>query len=122
MNYKIAAVTEDGLHLSSHFGMAPFYRVFTVEDGRIVAEEQRPKPHHSQHPQHPHAGQHGHSDMFAPIHDCRVLLCGGMGSPAYQKALEAGLEVVLTGGEIVSAVQAYLQGRIDHDPRRIHFH
>ncbi len=122
MNYKIAAVTQDGLYLSSHFGMAPLYRVFTIEDGRIVAEEQRPKPHHGQHPQHHHGSEQPHADMFAPIRDCRVLLCGGMGSPAYQKALEAGLEVVLTGGEIASAVQAYLQGRIDHDPRRIHHH
>jgi len=120
MTYKIAAVTEDGVHLSSHFGMAPFYRVFTVEDGRLVAEEQRPKPHHNQHPDHHHPGQHHHDDMFAPIKDCQVLLCGGMGSPAYLKALEAGLEVVLTSGDISTVVQAYLEGRLAHDPRRVH--
>jgi predicted Fe-Mo cluster-binding NifX family protein len=125
MSYKIAAVTEDNQKLSSHFGMAPAYRVFTVEDGQVLSEETRSKPHHEHHPQgnhEGHAGGHGHEDMFAPIADCKVLLCGGMGTPAYQKALSAGLEVVLTGGEIQAAVQAYLNGQTASDLRRVHQH
>jgi predicted Fe-Mo cluster-binding NifX family protein len=118
---KIAAVTEDGVRLSSHFGMAPYYQVFQIEAGKIQAEERRDKPHHAQHGEtHQHAS--GHADMFAPISDCRVLLCGGMGAPAYHKALEAGLEVILIGGEISSALQAYLDGGIISDMRRVHQH
>lgn len=121
--YKIAAVTEDGHTLSSHFGMAPAYRVFTIANAQILAEEERLKPHHGQHPhEHDHASNHGHDDMFAPVADCRVLLCGGMGQPAFQKAQQAGLEVILTGGEIHAAVQAYLAGKAQSDPRRIHRH
>lgn len=122
---KIAAVTQDRLSLSSHFGMAPEYCVYTVEDGQITGEETRLKPHHGQHPehheQHAHDG-HGHADMFAPIADCQVLLCGGMGTPAYQKALQAGLEVVLTSGALPDVVQSYLQGRVISDLRRVHQH
>ncbi len=117
---KIAAVTEDGRTLSSHFGMAPEYLVFSVDGERILTEEQRHKSHHQRHPDH--QGSHGHADMFAPIADCQVLLCGGMGTPAYQKALHAGLEVVLTGGEIRTALQAYLEGRLSSDMRRVHQH
>jgi len=129
MRRKIAAVTEDGQTLSSHFGMAPEYLVFLVEGGRILSEEKRLKPHHQRHPDHHVAGHgdagHGatsHADMFAPIADCQALLCGGMGSPAYQKALQAGLEVVLAEGEIRPALQAYLEGRLSSDLRRIHQH
>jgi hypothetical protein len=45
-----------------------------------------------------------------------------MGMPAYQKALEAGLEVLLTGGEIQAALQSYLDGKIVSDLRRVHQH
>jgi predicted Fe-Mo cluster-binding NifX family protein len=126
MELKIAAVTEDGRTLSSHFGMAPYYKVFTIANGQVVAEQQIEKPHHSRHPEpgeaHSHAPGEGHADMFAPIAGCQVLLCGGMGAPAYPKAVDSGLEVVLTGGDISTAVKAYLAGEIRSDERRIHFH
>jgi predicted Fe-Mo cluster-binding NifX family protein len=117
---KIAAVTEDGVQISNHFGMAPAYRVFTVEAGQIVGEEERAKPFHAQHPEAGHSHSTNHSDMFAPIGDCQVLLCGGMGTPAYQKALAVGLEVVLTAGPAREVVQAYLDGRAASDSQRIH--
>jgi len=60
--------------------------------------------------------------MFAPVTDCQVLICGGMGSPAYAKAQAAGLDIVLTGGEIRATVQAYLDGKISSDERRVHKH
>lgn len=123
---KIAAVTENHQKLSSHFGRAPFYHVYTVENGAVVSEAQRSKPYHGQHGDHDHHEQdqsHSHhADMFEPIRDCQVLLCGGMGEPAYRKALAAELEVVLTGGEIRSALQAYLNGELASDMRRVHQH
>lgn len=123
METKIAAVTDDGQKISSHFGMAPHYRVFTIRDGRIIADESREKPHHQHHPDHGAGHQHhGHADMFAPLADCQVLLCGGMGTPAYQKAIAAGLQVSLVGGEILPAVQAYLDGSLNSDLRRVHQH
>lgn len=121
---KIAVVTDDGVKVSSHFGMAPAYHVFSVQDGEVVEEGERPKAHHTRHPHgeggHGHA--HGHADMFAPITDCQVLICGGMGEPAYRKALDAGLQVVLAGGPIRDTVQAYVNGTLESDPRRVHRH
>jgi predicted Fe-Mo cluster-binding NifX family protein len=125
MTYQIAVVTEDGKRISSHFGMAPFYRVFTVNDGELVADSEREKPHHERHNHnhHEHHGAgHGHADMFQPIQDCNVLICGGMGQPAYQKAVDAGLEVILAGGEVRQAVEAYLNGELSSDMRRVHRH
>ncbi|MDD5468983.1 MAG: NifB/NifX family molybdenum-iron cluster-binding protein [Anaerolineales bacterium] len=120
---KLAAVTEDGQNLSSHFGMAPFYRVFTIRAGQVVQETTLPKPHHGQHPAGEHGAHgHAHGDMFAPVQDCQALLCGGMGEPAYQSAKSLGLEVILTGGDIQDCVQAYLKGELLSDPRRVHRH
>ncbi len=120
---KIAAVTENGETLSAHFGRADRYRVFTVEDGRIVSEQTLNKPHHASHARHEeHHHEHHHEDMFAPIADCQVLLCGGMGEPAYRRALQAGLEVVLVGGRIEDALHAYLRGELSSDMRRVHRH
>lgn len=127
MTYKIAVVTEDGQKISSHFGMAPLYQIFTIENDQIVGEEQRQKSHHAVHPHgehghedHGHGGHDTHGDMLAPVSDCKVLLCGGMGGPAFQKAQSAGLEVVMVGGEIRPAVEAYLKGEASSDARRIH--
>lgn len=125
MQKKIAVVTEDGNKVSSHFGMAPLYKVFTIEAGRVMGEENREKPHHERHPNHD--AEHGHRhhqhvDMFAPISDCQVLICGGMGEPAYRKAVASGKEVYLTGGTIWAALQAYLEGSVPSDLRRFHRH
>lgn len=124
---KIAAVSEDGKQISSHFGMAPAYLVFSVEGEKILSQEQRAKPHHAVHPHDHGNGGHGeqhigHEDMFAPISDCQVLLCGGMGEPAYARAQAAGLQVVLVGGDIQDVLQAFLRGQVSSDLRRVHRH
>lgn len=125
--YRIAVVTDDGERVSSHFGMASVYRIFTIENDQIVGDESRSKPHHEKHPNHHvhHGGQHdtfGHSDMFAPVSDCQVLVCGGMGTPAYQRAVQSGMEVVMVGGTASDVVKTYLNGEISSDMRRVHQH
>ena len=126
MSFKrIAAVTDDGLILSNHFGMAVRYLVSETEHGHILSQETRAKPHHSVHPDHsqPHShSQQMHEDMFAPIRDCQVLLVGGIGGGAYNKAQSAGLEVVLTGGAIAEALQTYLTGQHISSDLRLHKH
>ncbi len=127
---RIAVPTEDGQHISAHFGQAPRYVVFTVQDGRIVGREERPKAHHAhhehEHHHHDHDNGHGHGQhfpaMIANIRDCQVVIVGGIGQPGYQRLLAAGYEVYLAGGRIDDAVQAYLDGRLRSDPRRIHHH
>ena len=56
---KIAAVSEDGVTISQHFGRAPFYVVLTIEDGKIVARETRDKMGHAQFAGEPHEESHG---------------------------------------------------------------
>jgi len=122
---KIAAVSDDGLLLSNHFGMAAQYFVIEAEDGLVLRRETRAKPHHTVHPDHSQPHSHSdqlHEDMFAPIRDCQVLMVGGMGSGAHNKALAAGLEVVLAGGAVDFALNAYLKGKLSSNNLRLHNH
>jgi len=123
---KIAAITEDGVTISRHFGRAPYYAVLTVEEGRIVKRELRDKLGHRDFAgQHEDAGgRHGygpgaqdrHASMAAAISDCEVLLCGGMGLGAYEAMKQYGIRPIITDiADIEAAVQAYLDGTIvDH--------
>ena len=133
---KIAAVSEDGVTISQHFGRAPFYMVVTVEDGKIVAHEKRDKMGHTQFAGDPHdaargedprghgfdpAAQNRHSRMAAAIADCEVLLCGGMGAGAYESMKQANIRPVVTDVEnIDEAVQAYVEGRLVDHTERLH--
>lgn len=112
---KIAFATEDGQTISAHFGKAPYYKVVCVDSGQLVSQEVRAKAHHG--------NGHGpsHSDMFANIADCQVLVVGGMGTPAHRAALAHGLQVIATGQrDIATALEAYLDGTLQENPLLIH--
>lgn len=130
---KIACITDDGRTISAHFGRAPHYAVLTVEEGRVIAREMRPKLGHAQFsPEESGAsrdGRHGtdpashnrHVGMAAAISDCEVLLCRGMGYGAYQSMQQVGITPVVTDeSDIDLAVQAYLEGRLQDHPERLH--
>ena len=119
---KIAAITEDGITISQHFGRAPYYLVVTIEDGKIVSKEKRDKVGHhnfagSEHSETAPGERHGydaaaqsrHSMMAQSIADCQVLFAGGMGWGAYDSLKKAGIEVIVTDVEnIDEAVKLYL--------------
>ena len=134
---KIAAVSEDGVTISQHFGRAPFYVVVTVENGQIIAHEQRDKMGHAQFAGEPHAEEahgtdprgHGfdsaaqgrHTRMAAAIADCQVLLARGMGAGAYQSMEQANIRPVVTDiANIDEAVRAYVEGRLADHTERLH--
>ncbi len=125
---KIAAITDDGVTISQHFGRAPYYAVLTMEKGEIVKREMRDKLGHlhfvGQEEHTDESGRHGfgpgterrHARMVVAIADCQVLLCRGMGWGAYESMKKAGITPIVTDiAEIDAAAQAYLDGTIiDH--------
>ena len=133
---KIAAVSEDGVTISQHFGQAPYYVVVTVEDGRIVSREKRDKMGHAQFGGETHEEAHGadprghgfdpaaqdrHTRMAAAIADCQVLLARGMGAGAYESMKQAGIRPVVTDiPGIDAAVAAYLAGALTDHTERLH--
>ncbi len=115
---RIAFATEDGETISNHFGQAGSYRVIHIEDGGRTDLGLRPKAHHGQEGHQPSL----HGSMLDPIADCQVLVAGGMGVPAWEKARQAGLEVILAGGAIEEAAGAFARGELASDERRLHQH
>ncbi len=126
---KVAAITDDGVTISQHFGRAAYYLVATVENGEIVNRELRNKlghthfanqPHAEEQPGQPHgmdaASHNKHLQMAEAIADCEALLCRGMGMGAYQSMQMRGISPVVT--DIVAiddAVIAYVKGAlVDH--------
>jgi predicted Fe-Mo cluster-binding NifX family protein len=131
---KIAAVSEDGYNISQHFGRAPYYVVLTIENGVIVAKEQRNKTgHHTfaahEPPKMAPGERHGfdegsqsrHASMAETISDCQVLLAGGMGWGAYESLKSYNIETVVTDIEnIYKAVELYLKGKLPNLMDRLH--
>jgi predicted Fe-Mo cluster-binding NifX family protein len=123
MSTKIAIPTDDGETISRHFGQAKYFQVITLEDHQVAGSELVEKASH-QHGDHSQAeGVHPGQQMVAAISDCQVLIAGGMGTPAFNRATAAGLTVFLTETSFVqAAVQAYLAGTLENDLSLIHSH
>lgn len=122
---KIAFPTDDGATISKHLGQAQYFQVITYEDGQVLASECRDKVSHShqEHQQEHAAGIHPGQFMIETIQDCQVLIAGGMGQPMFDRAVARGLEVFLTGEDrIADALEAYREGKLTSDLRRIHMH
>jgi predicted Fe-Mo cluster-binding NifX family protein len=131
---KVAAITDDGVTISQHFGRAAYYLVATVENGHIIDRELRSKLGHTHFANQPHVegetGQpHGmdaashnkHLQMAEAIVDCEALLCRGMGMGAYQSMQARGIRPVVT--DIVAiddAVVAYVEGNIVDQVEKLH--
>jgi len=123
---KIAVITDDGHIVSQHFGYAPYYEVFTIENGLIASQETREKSGHHNlgggHGDHPVQGEkHGtdpaaqsrHASMMDNIADCQVLIAGGMGWGAYEALKSRNIDVTITDVQNISeAVQLYIEDKL----------
>lgn len=136
MNFKIAAVSDDGQTISQHFGRAKYYIVLTIEDGKIIAREQREKMGHTHFagPQGEHAEEkdprgHGfapaeqdrHFRMAEAIKDCKFLLARGMGSGAYYSMEQVGIKPIITNiADINEAALQAADGTIIDHKEKLH--
>ena len=131
---KIAAVSDDGMTISQHFGRAAYYVGVTVQDNQIVAREKREKMGHAQFGGETHAegndprghgfdpaSQSRHTQMMGAIADCQVLLARGMGAGAYESMRAAGIRPIITDiPNIDDAVKAFLAGTLVDHTERLH--
>ena len=131
---KLAIASDDEMNVSQHFGRAPYYVVFTVDDGKVTAKETRPKAGHQtfaahETPKLAPGEQHGydagsrsrHESMAESISDCQVLLAGGMGWGAYEAMQGYGIETIATDvKDVDEAVELYLAGKLANLMDRLH--
>jgi predicted Fe-Mo cluster-binding NifX family protein len=133
---KIAVVSEDGHTISQHFGRAPYYLVFTVDNKEIVGKELRDKVGHQQFAQgnREHAADndprgHGfgaHSDakharMIEAIQDCEAVIVRGVGRGAYLAMEQAHIRPFVTElADAEDAVKAYIGGTLEDHTDKLH--
>ena len=100
---KIAVTFENG-EVFQHFGHAETFKLYEVEENRIVSSEIIA------------ANGSGHEAMaeFLSNLSVNVLLCGGIGDGAQKALANAGIEICSGAeGDTDAAVKAYLNGELE---------
>ena len=97
------AVTYDNGNVFQHFGKTEFFKVYEVEDNKVVSSEV--------------IGSNGtgHGALAGLLADRNVdvLICGGIGGGAQAALAEAGVELCAAAeGDTDQAVEAYLKGEL----------
>lgn len=103
---RIAVTYENG-EIFQHFGRTEQFKVYDVENGKIVASEVTS------------TNGNGHGALAGVLNELNVevLICGGIG-PGAQNALAAA-NIKLYGGVSGSAdaaVEALLEGKLEYNP------
>ena len=99
---KIAVTYEDG-NVFQHFGRTENFKVYDVEDGKVVSAEVMG------------SDGVGHEALAWLLKDSGIdaLICGGMGQGAQDALAEAGIEVCAGAeGDADAAVEAFLRGEL----------
>jgi predicted Fe-Mo cluster-binding NifX family protein len=131
---KLAIITDDGYSISKHFGRAAYYQVLTIEDGKVTNREMREKLGHNHFADEPHshdetgqkhgvgpAADHRHGRMAEAISDCQAIICGGMGSGAFQSLQARSINPIITDLESIDeAVEAFIGGEIVNRTDKLH--
>lgn len=97
------AVTYDNGNVFQHFGRTENFKIYEVEDGKVVSAEVM------------NSNGVGHEALAWLLKDSAidVLICGGMGQGAQDALAEAGIEVCAGAeGNTDDAVAAYLAGEL----------
>ena len=103
---RIAVTYEDG-KVFQHFGHTEQFKVYDVEDGKIVDSKVIDT----------NGNGHGALAGFLKLTDVDVLICGGIGMGAQMALAEAGVKLYGgVQGDADEAAKAFAEGRLDYDP------
>lgn len=97
------AVTYDNGNIFQHFGKTEFFKVYEVEDNKVISSEVIGS----------NGTGHGALAGLLANQDVDVLICGGIGGGAQAALEEAGVELCAGAqGDVEQAVEAYLKGEL----------
>ena len=103
---RIAVPYENG-EIFQHFGHTEQFKLYDVEDGRIVSEQIVPT----------NGSGHGALAGFLKAAQADALICGGIGMGAQSALAEAGIRLCGgVSGSADAAAQALAEGRLVYDP------
>lgn len=99
---KIAVTYENG-EVFQHFGRTESFKVFEVEDGKIISERLVTAD----------GAGHGALAVLLGRENIEVLVCGGIGGGAMNALAQEGIEVCAgASGDAKQAVESYLKGEL----------
>ena len=103
---KIAATYDNG-NIFQHFGKTEFFKVYEVEDNKVVSSEVIGS----------NGTGHGALAGLLAEQGISVLICGGIGGGAQSALAEAGIELCSGAqGDADAAVEAFVNGTLDYNP------
>lgn len=103
---RIAVTYEEGA-IFQHFGHTEFFKVYDVEDGKIVSSEVVD------------TNGSGHGALAGVLNSLNadVLICGGIGMGAQMALADAGIKLYGgVSGNADEAVEAFVSGKLDYNP------
>lgn len=103
---KIAVTYENG-QIFQHFGHTKQFKLYTVEDNKVVAEKVIDN------------GGTGHGALAGILggQQVDVLICGGIGGGAQQALAQAGIKLYGgVSGSADEAVEAFLTDKLNYNP------
>lgn len=103
----VIAVTYENGQVFQHFGRSEYFKIYEVEDGKIVKSEV-----------YDTNGQgHGALAGFLKNYSVNVLICGGIGGGARTALTQQGIELYPgVSGSADEAVKALIEGSLSYDP------
>ena len=97
------AVTYDNGNIFQHFGKTEFFKVYEVEDSKVISSEVIGS----------NGTGHGALAGLLAEQNVDVLICGGIGGGAQAALTEAGIQLCSGAqGDADQAVEAYLNGEL----------
>ncbi len=106
----VIAVTYENGEVFQHFGHSEFFKIYEVEDGKILKSEV-----------YDTNGQgHGALAGFLKNYSVNVLICGGIGGGARTALAQMGIELYPgVSGNADDAVRALIEGNLSYDPNTV---
>ena len=105
-NMKIAVTYENG-QVFQHFGHTEQFKIYTVEDGKVVSSEVVDT----------NGSGHGALAGFLDAYKVDTLICGGIGAGAKFALADMGIELFAgTSGDADAQVKAFLAGKLNYNP------
>lgn len=106
-NIMRIAVTYENGEIFQHFGHTEYFKVYDVEDGKVIASEVVST----------NGSGHGALAGVLTALNVNVLICGGIGGGAQMALRAAGIELFGgVSGEADKAVEAYVAGDLAYNP------
>lgn len=114
---KIAIASDDGKNISQHFGRAEGFKVYDVENGKVLSEEYRKNIGKSNGECH----SCNHAAMIENIKDCKFVISNGMGQRIFDDLTNNKITPFVTDEIVVDeALSKFILNSLENKTSKLH--